>query len=178
MGSDYHKYLIILLVIAIALFFILRELNCWYWKINQRIKLMEEQNRLLNLLVKQNESSDNRNRNEGNKTTDNAKTAETKETSDAIIQEIVPRLKELIDKEKNKGLFGKSIRQEIINYLEEYCQSKNNCIQIIKVYQTQFNSDLIEDLKKLSSSFDAIKETLTVFIKYDVVESAFPHNRK
>ena len=38
---------IIVLVVAFVLFLILRELNCWYWKINQRISLMEEQNLLL-----------------------------------------------------------------------------------------------------------------------------------
>lgn len=42
---------IIVAVIAfIIIFLLLRELNCWYWKINERISLMEEQNNLLRKL--------------------------------------------------------------------------------------------------------------------------------
>jgi len=140
---------------------------------------MEEQNRLLNQLVNQNtEQSRAQKKSEPNEKTDKTKTLDITETSDARIQEITPILKELIDKEKNKGVFGKSALQELINLLEEICQSKNNCILLIQEYQTKFNSDLIEDLKKLSSSYDSIKETLYVFIKFEIIESEFPHKKK
>lgn len=43
--------LIIVLLVTIALFFALREVNCWYWKINKRIELMEEQNEILKKLL-------------------------------------------------------------------------------------------------------------------------------
>ena len=33
------------------MFLILREIACWYWKINERIALMQEQNELLRKLV-------------------------------------------------------------------------------------------------------------------------------
>lgn len=179
MENNYIQYLVIILVVTIALFFILREVNCWYWKINQRIKLMEEQNRLLNLLVNQNtEHSRGQSKSETSEITDKTKTSVITETSDARIQEIVPVLKELIDKEKNKGVFDKSVRQELINRLEEICQSKNNCIQLLQEYQTKFNSDLIEDLKKLSSSYASIKESLYVFIKFEIIEPEFPHKTK
>ena len=35
-------YFLLALVILIVLFLVLRELNCWYWKINERIKLQKE----------------------------------------------------------------------------------------------------------------------------------------
>lgn len=53
--------IIIYIVLAIVLFLILREVACWYWKINERKNLMEEQNELLKELIelkkKPNESS-------------------------------------------------------------------------------------------------------------------------
>lgn len=44
--------LAISIVVGILLFLLLRELVCWYWKINLRIELAEEQNLLLKQLVK------------------------------------------------------------------------------------------------------------------------------
>lgn len=174
MGNNYLQILIIVIIIGIVLFFIFRELNCWYWKINHRIKLMEEQNRLLNVLVKlkTEQSLGNKPKSEVSNISDNLL------AFDANIQEEASNLKELFDKEKNKGMFGKSVRPEIITYLEKWCLSKDNCIQLIKVYQSQYNSDLIEELKKLSSSYDVIKDTLDVFIKFEIVEPEFPHNKK
>jgi len=170
MGNEIIKYLVIIIVI-IALFFALREVNCWYLKINQRIKLMEEQNRLLNLLIKQKELNEN-------PTEEIQESQESQETQEDISQKNVSHLKELIVKEKNKGIFGESLRQEIIDWLEKYCQSKDDCMQLIMIYQRQYNSDLIEDLKKLSTNYDTIKKILNVFIKYDVIEPEYPHNIK
>jgi len=42
------------IVITIVVLLILREVNCWYWKINQRISLMEKQNALLEKLISNN----------------------------------------------------------------------------------------------------------------------------
>lgn len=43
--------IVIVIVVIILLFFLLREVNCWYWKINERISLMKEQNDLLRNLL-------------------------------------------------------------------------------------------------------------------------------
>lgn len=40
------------LIVLIAVFFILREIFCWYWKINERIELAKRQNFLIELLLK------------------------------------------------------------------------------------------------------------------------------
>jgi hypothetical protein len=47
MYSDSWQIVIGVVIGLIVLFLILREFWCWYWKINKRIKLMEEQNELL-----------------------------------------------------------------------------------------------------------------------------------
>jgi len=40
-------YIILGLVVLICVFLLLREVVCWYWKINYQIKLQEETNELL-----------------------------------------------------------------------------------------------------------------------------------
>ena len=49
--------LIIILAVLIFLFFLLREVNCWYWKINIRIELLEENNRLLKVIAGVNDTN-------------------------------------------------------------------------------------------------------------------------
>lgn len=49
--------LIIILVVAILLFFALREVNCWYWKINRQIELQHE---IIDLLKKLNDHKENK----------------------------------------------------------------------------------------------------------------------
>ncbi len=46
--------ILIVIAILIVVLLLLREVNCWYWKINQRISLMEKQNKLLEKLVSNN----------------------------------------------------------------------------------------------------------------------------
>lgn len=53
---EYLGTLIIGIIIFIVVFLLLRELNMWYWKINERIALMQEQNNLLRKLVSGNAS--------------------------------------------------------------------------------------------------------------------------
>ena len=43
--------LIVVIAIAVLLFFACREIICWYFKINERIRLLEEQNALLKKLL-------------------------------------------------------------------------------------------------------------------------------
>lgn len=52
--NDQTNILIFIIAASIAVFLILRELMCWYYKINERVKLQQETNRLLAELIKQN----------------------------------------------------------------------------------------------------------------------------
>ena len=42
MGEE--VFIVIVIVVAIIIWLICRELNCWYWKINKRISQLEEMN--------------------------------------------------------------------------------------------------------------------------------------
>jgi len=45
--SDFISGIVAALLIFIALFFIFRHVVCWYWKINERVKLLEDIKMLL-----------------------------------------------------------------------------------------------------------------------------------
>jgi hypothetical protein len=45
--GNVFSYLIIALIVIVGLFLLLREFWCWYWKINKKINLIEEQNEML-----------------------------------------------------------------------------------------------------------------------------------
>ena len=40
------------LVLCVIVFLLLREFFCWYWKINLRVSLLRENNRMLGLMLK------------------------------------------------------------------------------------------------------------------------------
>ena len=40
--GDLAFYLVIGLIIVVVVFLILREVNCWYWKINERLQIQKE----------------------------------------------------------------------------------------------------------------------------------------
>ena len=94
--------------------------------------------------------------------------------SDDFNEEIVT-LKKIIDQEKNKGMFDKSIKPDIIDHLKNCCDTKDKGMMVIKSYNKKYDSDLIEDLKKLSTSYDGIKELVCVFIDLEIVNEKFPH---
>jgi len=49
---EYDFYTIgLALLVAIGLFFALRELFCWYWKVNVLVKNTQKQNELLERLI-------------------------------------------------------------------------------------------------------------------------------
>jgi hypothetical protein len=49
-GDDFISGILIALLILAVVFFILREMFCWYWKINRLVDLQEKQNALLEKL--------------------------------------------------------------------------------------------------------------------------------
>ena len=52
-------YFLVTIVVLVVIFLILREVNCWYWKINERIKLQKRNNDLLELLLVKLNTKDN-----------------------------------------------------------------------------------------------------------------------
>ena len=92
------------------------------------------------------------------------------------IEDIISNIKQLIDKDKNNFLM--SYVNEIKQNLNDSCTTKAICITLIEGYNSNYNSDLINDLKNLSTNYRVIKEILNVFIQFDIVEENYPHELK
>lgn len=75
-----------------------------------------------------------------------------------------------------KKLFS-SNSAELTHIISEICISKEAAVNLIIDYKTFFSQDLIDDLKKVSSSFAMKKELLEKFIEFEIVNSEYPHER-
>lgn len=51
--SNSDLFWLLIAILAIAVFIIAREVSLWYWGINKRIELLEEQNKILKNIFKQ-----------------------------------------------------------------------------------------------------------------------------
>lgn len=107
--ENYFIYLIIVLVIAFIIFLILRELNCWYWKVNKRIVIMEEQNVLLKRILLALDPSTNTKiiTNSSISTSDSSSTSNTKpEVADVqfVYENLSENEKKRVDEFLNFGL--------------------------------------------------------------------------
>lgn len=80
--------------------------------------------------------------------------------------------------ESNSLWNGKKYKIQVIELLETICTNKRKSLDLISSYRTNTNSDLISDLKKITSSYKGIAELLDVFMKFDIVEVSYPHNVK
>jgi len=89
----------------------------------------------------------------------------------------VNSLRQLIQNER-KALFGSPNKSDIIALLRKLCTSDKTALYLIDRYKEHFGSDLLEDLKKLSSSYSGIKEYMTPFIELEIVAPEHPHDRK
>ncbi len=54
-------YALFLIFIAIIIFLITREINLWYWRINERIELLERMAKSLEFLENETKNSQNKN---------------------------------------------------------------------------------------------------------------------
>lgn len=87
----------------------------------------------------------------------------------------VKNIRELIIETRNTMIGESECRERLIFALKEHCVSKEICIDLIKDYSEKYKSNIIEDLKKLSTAYSIVKNLLSVFIEFNVVEKEHPH---
>ncbi len=87
------------------------------------------------------------------------------------------RLNQMIRAENYK-IFGGPMNTEIQSYLDNLFTTKEDANELLILYRLENKTDLIDDLKKLNSSYNAIKRNVSVFIELDIVEPNYPHSRK
>lgn len=82
-----------------------------------------------------------------------------------------------INTEKNK-LFGGGMTDDIMSRINSLCKTREEAIHLLNTYNSFYKTDLIDDLKQLDSSYDAIKRNVSTFIDLDIIEEKYPHNSK
>lgn len=101
---------------------------------------------------------------------------ENKVPKDEEINNLI-KLNKLIISEKNK-FFGGRMTDEIQAVMDILFKTKEDSIRLLKIYKSIIHSDLIDDLKKINTSYSAIKRNVSIFIHLDIIEETFPHNQK
>ena len=100
-----------------------------------------------------------------------------KRTKDIELTNEIQELKKLIE-QGLQNVFQLGVDQEIIEKLKKTVDSRKTGELLIKNYQILSKTDLIDDLKRLSTNYDNIKAYLARFIEFEIVDNVFPHKIK
>ena len=90
------------------------------------------------------------------------------------ISESADLLNDLICSQK-KSFLGNKNKSDILDLLDSLIVSEIRALEFIKTYNKMFDKDLITELKSLSSNYIVIESYLSCFIKYEIVQSKYPH---
>ncbi len=95
---------------------------------------------------------------------------------DAELKERMQLLHNLLEDERKK-LVGFGVNNEILNLIGEHCKTKQGALDFIHTYNSIFKADLCKLLESLSSSYQAKRQYLHVFIEFGIVSPNYPHDR-
>ncbi|MDZ4203234.1 MAG: hypothetical protein U1C46_00315 [Bacteroidales bacterium] len=87
---------------------------------------------------------------------------------------VVSEISGLITKQKT-SLIGNKQKGEIISLLNEVLTSQEKAKFLMEEYFKHYETSLIDDLKKLTSSYSGIKEYLLPFIELNILKEEYPH---
>lgn len=98
------------------------------------------------------------------------------ETTEKINDETLNNLYNLI-KSEQKSLFGgysKKVAEELI----KICQTKNDTLNLMWNFKNKYNSELIDEISKLSNHINYLRRNLEIFIDFEIIENEYPFKRK
>lgn len=87
----------------------------------------------------------------------------------------IQELHRLMQVKSGNLIFSNTLKESIVSILNEICEDNSACYFLIKEYKHRYKSDLVEDLKDLSNSYETIKHYLKPFIDFGLVSKDFPH---
>ena len=79
---------------------------------------------------------------------------------------------------QQKKLIGRGLTDEISSQIGKLAPNKEEATRLIESYSKLFLENLIPSLVTLSSNYDEKKESVSVFIKYGLVDDTYPHHLK
>ena len=90
---------------------------------------------------------------------------------------LISELKNLIIKQK-KSFNGNKYKKDIILLLNRIITSQGQARGLIEQYYNLYESNLLDDLKQLTSNYKSIKEYVFLFIEFDIIKEEYPHKLK
>lgn len=79
--------------------------------------------------------------------------------------------------DEQKSFFGTGKAERIRQLTQEFSETIDKAEQLLRIYRERFGTDLIDDLKQLTNSYEGIKAYCKSFIDLKIVSPEFPHDR-
>lgn len=103
--------------------------------------------------------------------------ASLKSKTDSGKAEEIKKLYDLIKQQKNSFFSSSKTKQKIIELMEQIFSSVDMAENVLIEYKETFGSDLVADVKKLTTSYDGMKQYLWQLIELKIISADFPHDR-
>ncbi len=149
--------IIVVLTVLVLLFLVFREIVMWYWKVNRRVELMEQQNELLKKILSRIGGESTNNDSSGNHDLDSLSLSQYEKECE--------RIQGLINEARTTGLKNKDFLRGVILTLSMNKQYE----EILKCYKEINNIDLFDDIKSIDVDSKRINYVLEPFIKSGIV---------
>jgi uncharacterized membrane protein YhaH (DUF805 family) len=105
---------------------------------------------------------------------DKSITASEDQINDSLLEQIND-LNRLIIKQK-QVFHGIDIESKIKTLTVRLNTSQDASIKLLHIYYQEYGTDLISDLKSLTTSFNGKKSYVQPFIEFNIIEDSYPHN--
>jgi phenolic acid decarboxylase len=171
--NEFKIFLICVAILIINVYF-----TRWVFRINEIIRIQKEQIKLLKMIADKiqlntNVTFEKQIINESKPTNlilDNNVNSEYQTTT--INDEILVNLFNLI-KSEQKSLFG-GYSKKVAEELEKLCQTKSDTLNLMFNFKNKYNTELIDEISKLSNHINYLKRNLKIFIDFEIIENEYP----
>ena len=171
--NEFKIFLICVAILIINVYF-----TRWVFRINEIIKIQKEQTKLLKIISEKIQLNSNvtfekqitTKSKPTNLISDNNVDSDYQTTT--INDETLDNLFNLI-KSEQKSLFG-GYSKKVSEELEKLCQTKSDTLNLMLSFKNKYNTELIDEISKLSNHINYLKRNLKIFIDFEIIENEYP----
>lgn len=168
--NEFKIYIICLAILIINVYF-----TRWVFRINEIIRIQKEQIKLLQIISEKIQRNTNvtfeKPIDNNSETSDLLLDHNTNQTT-KIDDEILENLFNLI-KSEQKSLFG-GYSKKVAEELEKLCQTKSDTLNLMFNFKSKYNTELVDEISKLSNHINYLKRNLKIFIDFKIIENEYP----
>lgn len=104
------------------------------------------------------------------------KESQEEEITSPLNNQILVNLHNLIKSEQKRFFGGYS--KKVATELENVCKTKKDTLNLIRSFKEKYNTDLLDEIRKISNHINFIEKNLKLFIDFEIVENEYPFKRK